>query len=92
MPCPDCAQGPLSSTLGGRTQALVFVVVGGAQQELGSLTQAQRSLCCPKTEKWTMSEKQWPGKDQGGASVSGCAADYLQMGVGGVRREVRRSL
>lgn len=39
-----------------------------------------------------MSEKQWPGKDQGGASVSGCAADYLQMGVGGVRREVRRSL
>lgn len=39
-----------------------------------------------------MSEKQWPRKDQGGASVSGCAVDSLQMGVGGARREERRSL
>lgn len=30
------------------------------QQELGSLTQAQRSLCCRKTDKWTTSKKQQP--------------------------------
>lgn len=63
----------------------------GTQQELGSLTQTHKSLCSLKTERW-MSEKQWPQEDLEWASVSWCAVDCLQMGVGGGKREEKRSL